>query len=90
MLVSIVSAERLLMSSSPASSWLMLSLIWLLALARGERLSSTCLTAARRSSEAPRLGEAMEEVIRAGVVSFWPPGIRVREAERLLDSAREP
>ena len=62
MLVSTAPAERLLMSSSPASSWPMLSLIWVLALARGERLSSTCLTAARRSSEAPRLGEAAEEV----------------------------
>ena len=88
-MVSIVSAERLFMISSPASSWLMLSLIWLLALARGERLSSTCLTAARRSSEAPRLGEAIEEVIGVRLLSFWPPGIRVREAERLLDSARE-
>ena len=89
-MVSTAPAERLLMSSSPASSWPMLSLIWVLALARGERLSSTCLTAARRSSEAPRLGEAAAEVTGAGVVSFRPPGIRVREAERLLDSAREP
>ena len=88
-MVSTAPAERLLMSSSPASSWPMLSLIWVLALARGERLSSTCLTAARRSSEASRLGEAAE-VTGAGVVSFRPPGIRVREAERLLDSARDP
>ena len=90
MLVSTAPTERLLMRRRPASSWPMVSWIWLLALARGERVSSTCLTAAKRSSEAARLGETLEDVTGAGVVSFRPPGILVREAERLFDSASDP
>ena len=60
------------------------SLIWLFALARGEIVSSTCLTA-RASSWGlwPLTGTLL------GVTSFLT-GILCRDTDLLLDSARDP